>query len=544
MPTFYNYALNDMEESQINDAKRRVTGYNNNQTERLSLKPVEDPTNGLIDIQLSRLTDDIYLAGKEIDNLDSYLRIDTSLIVMTAGIPAAIKKTIQDSVKIYISITQSVEKIRRTYRNLSKNIKFASLHVWTDFTGAVGILFKQNLVLNDIVDKFVNDYRAAIGQPPVDIRRPDRIEEDQGDGGDDDDDDGDGGDEAQPPPPPAEEDAAPAPEEDDPTDPESEASFDARTQYDEDELQDTLDVDTALPSSSGITLSSPKPFVPQSPNIPSSLVDRFNLDQGEVRQFVQRFNSREEDKALEETERSGATTDRPSSSRSSYTPFSPRQPNLTQSQIRQRINSLTVKENNLFQRFIEMFDEDGKTLLEGNSQKMANLLDKQIMAVTDEIGRLKSLLKSEELPLSLPPPPVSNVTRFPLRIDLPRPTTGPLTRGIEQEDVNYEEVWPDLIDSMPQTDVWPTIAGMAEETLTMEDIEDMPFWPDIADQEGFTQRFLTNKQDRSLGKMVKAASKSYADAWKTLAGSRTPTSIANILGRQKNRARQRGIVKI
>jgi hypothetical protein len=149
MPTFYNYALNELEESDINDAKRRITGYNTNQTERLTSKPEEDPTNGLIDIQLSRLTDEIYLAGKEIDTLDSFLRVDTSLVRMNAAIPAGVKKTIQDGVKVYISINQSVDKIRRTYRTLSRNIKYASLHIWTDLVAAVNTLFKQNLVLND-----------------------------------------------------------------------------------------------------------------------------------------------------------------------------------------------------------------------------------------------------------------------------------------------------------------------------------------------------------------------------------------------------------
>ena len=432
MPTFYNYALNDMEESQINDAKRRVTGYNNNQTERLSSKPEEDPTNGLIDIQLSRLTDEIYLAGKEIDNLDSYLQIDTSLIVMNAGIPSAIKKTIQDSVRIYISINQSVEKIKRTYKTLSKNIKFASLHIWTDFTAAVNILFKQNLVLNDIVDKFVNDYRAAIGQPPVNIRRPDRIDEDPGDGGDGgDDDDDDGGDDddgldgyepfvppPSPPvrPPPLDDDTDPTEEESDPTDPDSEPSSGARSQIDAEELQDTLGVDAALPP--------PMPL-PQPP----------------------------------------------------------------------------------------------------------------------------SRAESSRFPL---PPDALFQTRFPLRVDTIPPRSPvsesgsprPFMSGLEgEEEVDFADVWPDLIDSRPKEMVWPTIANIGEEVLTLEEIEDMPFWPDIEDQEGFKQRFLANKQDRLLGKMVTRVSSAYANAWKTLAGSRSPRSFAQILGKTKNKMK-RGIVRI
>lgn len=72
----------------------------------------------------------------------------------------------------------------------------------------------------------------------------------------------------------------------------------------------------------------------------------------------------------------------------------------------------------------------------------------------------------------------------------------------------------------------------------------MPYWPDIADQEGFKRRFLANKQDRSLGKIVGRASAAYAAAWKTLAGSVSPRSFAKILGKQKNRLVKRDIVRI
>ena len=556
MPTFYNYALNDMEESQINDAKRRVTGYNNNQTERLSSKPEEDPTNGLIDIQLSRLTDEIYLAGKEIDNLDSYLQIDTSLIVMNAGIPSAIKKTIQDSVRIYISINQSVEKIRRTYRTLSKNIKFASLHIWTDFTAAVNILFKQNLVLNDIVDKFVNDYRAAIGQPPVDIRRPDRIEEEQpppGDGGDDDD-GGDGGDEGQPPPPEGQ--PPPPPPEEDPTDPDSEPSFDARTQVDEDELQDTLGVDTALPPAQDLpqvsfsrpTLSRPRPDIPQLPlGVDESirlLADQYNFDADPARRKVLREAARLEDAGLEGDFRSEATLSAPPTARRpslGYEPF------LTPAKINEKLTDLTKKEEKLYERFTDMFEEDGTTLSEGESQKMADLLEKQIMNIQEQIERLKSFRTPEALPPPSPLPapqrkPIQLLSQFPLRTDtIPRTPVSdsgsprPLVRGEEEEDVDYADTWPDLIEETSSDNVWPTIAGLAEDALTLDDIEDLPFWPDIADQEGFRQRFLANRQNRRLGKIVGRASAAYAAAWKTLAGSRTPRTFAQFLGKEKNK---------
>ena len=555
MPTFYNYALNDMEESQINDAKRRVTGYNTNQTERLSLKPEEDPTNGLIDIQLSRLTDEIYLAGKEIDNLDSYLQIDTSLIVMNAGVPSSIKKTIQDSVKIYISINQSIEKIRRTYKNLSKNIKFASLHVWTDFTAAVKIMFKQNLVLNDIVDKFVNDYRAAIGQTPVDIRRPDRIEEepppDEGDGGDG----GDGGDEGQPPPDAGQPPPPPPEEEDDPTDSESEPSFDARTIEDEEERQDIEGVDSALPPvqdlspSSSITLSRPslsrpRTFVPQLPLATEEqialLADKYNFDLDTARRLVLRNTARREDKDLESEDiSSGAMIDRPETSRRSMAGY---EPFLTPEKIKEKIKDLTKKEEKLVTRFSEMFsEEDGTTLLPGKSQKMADLLEKQISNLQEEIKRLESLPRQLPPAPPLPPPPerkpITLLTQFPLRTDpVPQPPRPlPFVRGIEEEDVDYADTWPDLVESTSRDNVWPTIATLAEDALTMDDIEGMPFWPDLEDQEGFRRRFLLNKQTRSLGKIVGKMSNAYAAAWKTLSGSRSPRTFAEFLGKAKNK---------
>ena len=560
MPTFYDYALNDMEESQINEVKRRVTGYNNNQTERLSSKPEEDPTNGLIDIQLSRLTDEIYLAGKEIDNLDSYLQIDTSLIVMNAGIPSAIKKTIQDSVKIYISINQSVEKIRRTYRNLSKNIKFASLHIWTDFTGAVKILFDKNLVLNNIVDKFVNDYRAAIGQPPVDIRRPDRIDEDPGDGGDggddDDDDGGDGGDEVQPPPP-EEGQPPPPPPEDDPTDPESsDPSFDART-IEEEERQDIEGVDTALPPAEEM------PLVIDSRRL-RLLSNKFKLPLREVQQYVDKLradagedpvSARSEviGQQLKDLAKLEAESQMSSSSSSSSSSSG-----SNVSKIDKRLSQIEKKidKNMKRQDFIGKVQEDKKDKDIGSPLRTElDFLDEEMTKLFAEKGEL---IKQKErlvgLPEALPPPsplpaPVSGVTRFPLRTDtIPQTAVSdsgsprPLVRGDEEEDVDYADVWPDLVEETPTDDVWPTIAGLAEEALTMDDIRDMPFWPDIADQEGFTQRFLTNRQNRRLGKMTGRATGAYAAAWKFLAGSRTPRTFAQFLGKEKNKQKLKFLV--
>jgi hypothetical protein len=184
MPQIPSYGYDETTEGELNSAKRRVIGYMDSTHQRLTEYPEKDPTNGRATVELANLTDNVYLAIKSIDILDSYIRTDTTIIDMLDKPQQAseIKKTAKE----LISVNNTLRKINASYNKLRPNITYVELSVWTDFTSSVDLLRRASYKFYSFMDKLIREEKKVRGEdydpPPV------------FDGGDD-----DAGDEGSPP---------------------------------------------------------------------------------------------------------------------------------------------------------------------------------------------------------------------------------------------------------------------------------------------------------------------------------------------------------
>ena len=186
MPQIPSYGYDETTEGELNNAKRRVIGYMDSTHQRLTEYPEKDPTNGRATIEIANLTDNVYLAIKSIDTLDSYIRTDTTIIDILDKPQQAseIKKTAKE----LISVNNTLRKINASYNKLRPNINYIELSVWTDFTSSVDLLRRASYKFYSFMDKLIREEKKGRGEdydpPPV------------FDGGDDD--AGDAGDEGDP----------------------------------------------------------------------------------------------------------------------------------------------------------------------------------------------------------------------------------------------------------------------------------------------------------------------------------------------------------
>lgn len=184
MPQIPSYGYDETTEGELNSAKRRVIGYMDSTHQRLTEYPEKDPTNGRATVEIANLTDNVYLAIKSIDTLDTYIRTDTTIIDMLDRPQQAseIKKTAKE----LISVNNTLRKINASYNKLRPNITYVELSVWTDFTSSVDLLRRASYKFYSFMDKLIREEKRTRGEdydpPPV------------FDGGDD-----DGGDEGSPP---------------------------------------------------------------------------------------------------------------------------------------------------------------------------------------------------------------------------------------------------------------------------------------------------------------------------------------------------------
>jgi len=178
MPQIPSYGYDETTEGELNSAKRRVIGYMDSTHERLTEYPQKDPTNGRATLEIANLTDNIYLAIKSIDTLDSYIRTDTTIIDMLDRPQQAIE--IKKTAKELISVNNTLRKINASYNKLRPNVNYVELSVWTDFTSSVDLLRRASYKFYSFMDKLIREEKRVRGEdydpPPI------------FDGGDDDDD--------------------------------------------------------------------------------------------------------------------------------------------------------------------------------------------------------------------------------------------------------------------------------------------------------------------------------------------------------------------
>lgn len=169
MPQIPSYGYDETTEGELNSAKRRVIGYMDSTHQRLTEYPEKDPTNGRATVEIANLTDNVYLAIKSIDTLDTYIRTDTTIIDMLDRPQQAseIKKTAKE----LISVNNTLRKINASYNKLRPNITYVELSVWTDFTSSVDLLRRASYKFYSFMDKLIREEKRTRGEdydpPPV-----------------------------------------------------------------------------------------------------------------------------------------------------------------------------------------------------------------------------------------------------------------------------------------------------------------------------------------------------------------------------------------
>lgn len=163
MPEIPSYGYDETTEGDLNSAKRRIIGYMDTTHDRLTEYPDTDPTRGKVTIQLSELTDNVYLAIKSIDVLDTYIRTDLNVIEILDHNQQAVE--IKKTAKELITVNNEIRKINSTYDKLRPNIKYVSLSIWTDFTSAIDLLRRASHKFFSFMDKLIAEDKKSRGEP-------------------------------------------------------------------------------------------------------------------------------------------------------------------------------------------------------------------------------------------------------------------------------------------------------------------------------------------------------------------------------------------
>ena len=243
MPVIPSYGLDELEESMLNNAKRRVIGFQNASNELLTDKPAKDPTNGGAERAIESLIDDLFLVAKDMETLDTYIRLDQTLVELPSFNMTSLKPNIKRGTAILIDVNNKIRKITASYKKISKNIIYVDLSTFYEFINAFSYLKNANIRMCELMLAFTNSLRKANGLPEAEVRDP--VDEDDEGVLEDYDIEGELPDSA-PLPPPSEEGE---PIDDDPTDAEEEADFVAE----EEEGQELEDV--AVPQTAPIIQS-------------------------------------------------------------------------------------------------------------------------------------------------------------------------------------------------------------------------------------------------------------------------------------------------
>lgn len=169
MPSIPLYGFDELEQSILNNAKRRVVGLMDVSQEQLTEKPETDPTNGKQDTFVEQLTDEVYNTIKDIEILDSYIS-DTSSIEelrLTTDRQPDTLRTLRPELKKgasqIASVNNALRKINATYDKLRPNMIYTDLKTFTGFVNSVSILKKSALRFFDIVDDLIDNVNKAKG---------------------------------------------------------------------------------------------------------------------------------------------------------------------------------------------------------------------------------------------------------------------------------------------------------------------------------------------------------------------------------------------
>ena len=549
MPQIPSYGYDETTEGDLNSAKRRIIGYMDSTHERLTEYPETDPTNGEVSVELSELTDDIYIAIKSIETLDSFVRIDQMVadVVSLAQQSAELKKTARE----LLNVNNSLRKINTTYDRLRLNTKYVELSVWTDFTSSVDLLRKASYKFFSYMDNLIRAERRRRGE-----------EYDPPDIGDDDDGDGPGG--------------GPGGGPDDGGD---DAPPDDGGDEDEGVLED-YDVIGELPGASppafGPPMGAPPPLFgpPKGPPPPSPPMPPPSASKppGKPPKPVVPFLPIIPPSLSDSAPFASPSTDRPPSKSAPDYEKPKKGRTFTDAFVEYLQDGVAgmLKNDKAYDNYV--LSSTTKAVRDAWEAKLNQFYDSKdklpsallrwryMSKAMDEVAKLPPILSplpstahSTPLaspstllpdPLPLPPPPSKKpkkpVLSGPPLADIPppkpsppiAPPVAPPPGRLPTKFTDDELFWPDLVaETIPVTDI--------------DKLKALPTWPDLttSQQTKFESRFNLDKATLASGRTPQPLKPNsvYFVAWKKLLGTSTPTSFKQILSSSKT---PRKVVKV
>ena len=163
MPSVPNYAIDEVDMSELNKIKRALMNASSTNMLKLTDKPDVDPTDGQADADLGKITQEIYKLTSSLEIFTDGLQMDREVLTFeTFKLEniTNVKENFKRSVKSSVSLASSMKDITRQLQDLAPNFNYVSLSSVTDFKEAFNELSAGYLVFSKTakdITKFLID---------------------------------------------------------------------------------------------------------------------------------------------------------------------------------------------------------------------------------------------------------------------------------------------------------------------------------------------------------------------------------------------------
>ena len=164
MPSVPNYAIDEVDMSELNRIKRALMNASSTNMLKLTNKPDTDPTDGGADSDLRKITQEIYKVVSSLEVFTDALQMDREVLTFeTFKLEniTNVKENFKRSVKSAVTIASSMKDITRQLQELAPNFNYVLLTSVTDFKEAFSELLVayENYVkiASDITKFLIND---------------------------------------------------------------------------------------------------------------------------------------------------------------------------------------------------------------------------------------------------------------------------------------------------------------------------------------------------------------------------------------------------
>ena len=164
MPSIPDYAIDEVDASELNRIKRALMNASSTNMLKLTNKPDTDPTDGEADSDLRKITQEIYKVISSLQIFTDALQMDREVLTFeTFKLEniTNVKENFKRSVKSSVTIASSMKDITRQLQELAPNFNYVILSTVTDFKEAFSELLVayENYVktASDITKFLIND---------------------------------------------------------------------------------------------------------------------------------------------------------------------------------------------------------------------------------------------------------------------------------------------------------------------------------------------------------------------------------------------------